>query len=202
MSGEQQVASDGRVTPGGSSADDAALEAAADSALALAAELSERVGRERQALREMHGQLLTQQAIQAASHDTSLREDVAPPVSPAAAVGQQVTVTAPTPTPLAVTVARPSHGSCRIAVVGDVDADVAPWLRQTLVDVVDDAGPGELSLDLSGVSFMDSAGLGALLHVRRWALASGSHLRVVDVSPELRRLLRITGVHTVLLDEA
>jgi len=48
-------------------------------------------------------------------------------------------------------------------------------------------------LDLSGVTAIDAAGLGALISLR----AAGSYLRLVDPSETVRRVLRLTNLHSV-----
>lgn len=55
-----------------------------------------------------------------------------------------------------------------------------------------------LVLDLSGVAFCDSAGLGALLGAHRLAQARGSVLALACAPPPLRRMLDITGADQVL----
>lgn len=169
-------------------------------ALALAAELRVRVGRERETVKALRDHLQARAEVQAGSEVTGPE-----PTGPASAGGvpdaDVVDLAAPSGTPLVLTVRRGDDGAYAVVITGEVDVDVAPWLRQHLVDLVD-AGATELALDLAGVPFMDSAGLGALLHVRRWALASGASLRVTAVSPGLLRLLRVTGLQDVLLDGA
>jgi anti-anti-sigma factor len=48
-------------------------------------------------------------------------------------------------------------------------------------------------LDLSGVTAIDAAGLGALISLR----TAGSYLRLVDPSETVRRALRLTNLHSV-----
>lgn len=160
-----------------------------EQALALAAELRDRVSRERGSIRALKEHLTVRAEVEDASRTAS---DL-----PSEPVGEGVQQ-APGGTPLRVTTRGTPPGDCLLEVAGEVDADVVPWLRQVLVDVVD-AGAARVSLDLSQVSFMDSAGLGAVLHARRWALAAERGFEVVAVSPALLRLLRVTGLHAVLL---
>ncbi|MGW6788521.1 STAS domain-containing protein [Streptomyces chartreusis] len=53
-------------------------------------------------------------------------------------------------------------------------------------------------LDLSGVTFCDSAGLSVLLRVWRQADAGGAVLVLADVPASLRQILEMTGVDQVV----
>jgi anti-sigma B factor antagonist len=53
-------------------------------------------------------------------------------------------------------------------------------------------------LDLSGVSFCDSAGLNVLLRAGQQADRSGAELVLACVPPQLRRTLEMTGADQVL----
>jgi anti-sigma B factor antagonist len=81
---------------------------------------------------------------------------------------------------------------------GEVDYAVAARFREALVDLAE-AGAVHLDLDLDGVTFIDSRGLSVLLHARRRCLRQGGSLRVVAVSPQVLRVLRVTGLHHLLL---
>ena len=48
-------------------------------------------------------------------------------------------------------------------------------------------------IDLSGVTAIDAAGIGALISLR----APGTYLRLVDPSERVRQVLRLTNVHSV-----
>jgi anti-anti-sigma regulatory factor len=55
-------------------------------------------------------------------------------------------------------------------------------------------------VDLSGVSFLDSAGINALLKVRRWADANRRSARVTGAGGLVREVLELTGVLAHLSD--
>jgi anti-anti-sigma factor len=85
-----------------------------------------------------------------------------------------------------------ADGRCVVSVAGEFDlAAVEEFLslaRQSLTHC------SALELDLDELSFIDSSGLGALLRVRHDAGAYDASLRLVNVSPETLRLLRLTGL--------
>jgi anti-anti-sigma factor len=60
------------------------------------------------------------------------------------------------------------------------------------------AHDGDLVLDLAEVTFIDSAGMRALLIVRENLAAADRALRLTRVTPEVKRLLDLVGLTGVL----
>ena len=81
---------------------------------------------------------------------------------------------------------------------GEIDYAVAARFREALIDLAE-AGVAHLDLDLEGVTFLDSRGLSVLLAARQRALRQGGSLQVVATSPQVLRVLRLTGLHHLLL---
>lgn len=83
-----------------------------------------------------------------------------------------------------------------LGVEGEIDLASAPTMKAA-VDTVLEAGKPVLVVDLSGVTFLGSAGLSVLVNGLR-ALPPGG-LRVV-ASPPVRRAIEVTGLdHQILL---
>ncbi|MES9521971.1 STAS domain-containing protein [Streptomyces capoamus] len=80
---------------------------------------------------------------------------------------------------------------------GDMDYLTAPMFRTEFLSCID-SGERWIVLDLAGVPFCDSAGLNALLAARRRALETGVTLVLAGLQPQLRQLLKLTGVETIL----
>lgn len=80
-----------------------------------------------------------------------------------------------------------------LRVSGDVDEYALIELRARLAELVD--GGELLAIDVSGVGFLPSAGIGILARARSRAETAGVGLRIVAVegSPA-QRVLEITGV--------
>jgi anti-anti-sigma factor len=85
-----------------------------------------------------------------------------------------------------------------VAVGGELDMESGPGLRDRLTCMIWANGP-ELALDLTGVTFIDCAGLTALLAARNAVQVQGGWLRLVAVSRCVRRLIEIIGLQDVLL---
>lgn len=100
---------------------------------------------------------------------------------------------------LAWTVAHAEGDRAVVTISGELDHVVGERFRQALGDLAE-AGTLHLDLDLEAVTFLDSRGLSVLLQARRRVVRQGGSLRVVALSPQVRRVLRITGLHHLLLD--
>jgi anti-sigma B factor antagonist len=60
------------------------------------------------------------------------------------------------------------------------------------------AGPRSITIDASGLEFIDSSGLLALMRAREAAGEAGVAFRVSDPSPALRRLVELAGIEGLL----
>ena len=78
---------------------------------------------------------------------------------------------------------------CRLA--GELELSVVAQFRQALADV---PSPSRVLIDLSAVSFVDSAGLGALIGGIRRTRDRGGNAALACHRPGLSRLLRTIGL--------
>ena len=93
----------------------------------------------------------------------------------------------------------PGSSACTVAVRGDVDAGTAPRFGGHLLEVLARPGVRTVELDLSDVTFLDSAGLTALVVAHRTAEDSGRVLSVrCGTGRAVRRPLEITGLSSIL----
>jgi anti-sigma B factor antagonist len=92
-----------------------------------------------------------------------------------------------------------------VTVRGEIDVATSPRLRTELSALIG-RGAAAITLDFSGVSFVDSSGLGvlvgALKRLRDSEDGDGSGvLRIVGVQDSVRKVFEITGLQTALLDD-
>ena len=80
-----------------------------------------------------------------------------------------------------------------LSLVGELDVAAAPRFVTQAADALR-AGARRLFVELEGVSFVDSAGLAALLNVLRRATACRARLVLVGPQPQLRGLLAQTRI--------
>jgi anti-sigma B factor antagonist len=84
-----------------------------------------------------------------------------------------------------------------VAVYGELDIEGAPELRMALVEAID-AHPGQrVVVDLEGVDFIDSAGLGVLLGGLERARGAGGDLTLVATGQGVIKVLELTGLTRV-----
>jgi anti-sigma B factor antagonist len=104
------------------------------------------------------------------------------------------------PTELVTAAVSGAAPQLRLTVTGEVDSSSAPVLRQHLDALLDD-DVRELTVDLTAVSFLDSAGLCVLAAAHRRAVAQEVRLRVLASSGAVVRPLQITGLWQLLRAE-
>lgn len=83
-----------------------------------------------------------------------------------------------------------------VDVEGEVDMFTAPKLREALVGLVD-GGRHKIIVNLEGVSFMDSTGLGTLVGGLKRVKEHDGSLALVCSSRPVMRVLTITGLNNV-----
>ncbi len=79
---------------------------------------------------------------------------------------------------------------------GKLNSETAPQLRALVKPLI--PNNRVVVLDLAGAQYMDSSGLAALVGLYTSAVASGKcTLQLIDLSPRVRELLRITKLLSV-----
>ena len=97
------------------------------------------------------------------------------------------------------TVLVTEHGGAPVvAVSGEVDLHSVPRFRSAMQDAESKAGEEDalILVDLSGVEFMDSSGLGVLIGHHRKLEEAGGGLRIV-VGEAAMKILHLTNLDTV-----
>jgi anti-sigma B factor antagonist len=84
-----------------------------------------------------------------------------------------------------------------LRVTGELDVATAPRLRQEAVRVVAE-GRLRLVMDLAGVDFLDSTGLGVVIGVLKRARGHGGDLVLAGLSPQVSKVFEITRVNEII----
>jgi anti-sigma B factor antagonist len=79
---------------------------------------------------------------------------------------------------------------------GEIDFVTGPQLEHAITGVLA-AGDLHVVIDLTGVDFLESTGLAALIGGRRRALALDGSLSLVGAGEQLVKVFRITGLDTL-----
>jgi anti-sigma B factor antagonist len=85
-----------------------------------------------------------------------------------------------------------------VAVHGELDLNSAASLRDALIGAIDDNPGRHVVVDLEGVDFVDSAGLGVLLGGRERARRGDGGLVLVATGRSVVKALELTGLTRVL----
>jgi len=83
-----------------------------------------------------------------------------------------------------------------LEVGGEVDVYTAPRLRERLVELVD-AGARNVVVDLGGVEFLDSTGLGVLVGAMKRLRVANGRFGLVCAKESLLKIFRITALDQV-----
>lgn len=81
-----------------------------------------------------------------------------------------------------------------LALTGELDLDSVGTLRQRARDQVSAGTSRALALDLAGLTFIDSSGLGLLIDLRRLAMGAGMTFELLNVPPGPARVIAIAGL--------
>lgn len=84
------------------------------------------------------------------------------------------------------------------ALTGELDHHGAKQVMAELDRRIDRDLPRKLTIDMGGVTFMDSSGIAVLLRAhRRMAQLEGS-MTVTNVPPQAERVFRAAGLHRII----
>ena len=90
------------------------------------------------------------------------------------------------------------NGTSRVVrLEGTCDLATAPDLRNALQPLIP-PGIDEVVIDVSGLEFIDSTGLGVILGAMRRLREGGGQLRIAGAAGTVRRVLEITDLDKVI----
>jgi stage II sporulation protein AA (anti-sigma F factor antagonist) len=85
-----------------------------------------------------------------------------------------------------------------VEVSGELDLDTSREFRSRVDAEIDRHGTRDLVLDFSGVGFVDSSGLGALLGRYKKVSERGGRVALTAFTPHVGRLLELSGVMRII----
>ena len=86
-----------------------------------------------------------------------------------------------------------ANGYQIVSVTGELDIATAEKAYSYISEVID-GRPAPVTVDLSGLTFCDASGLGALARIARHAREAGRQLMLTSARPSLLKIMRITGL--------
>ncbi len=93
---------------------------------------------------------------------------------------------------------REVDGKTLVTVGGEIDVYTAPKLRDKITALVAD-GVYDIVIDMEGVEFLDSTGLGVLVGGLKKVRAHDGSLQLVCTQDRLLKIFRITGLAKVFV---
>ncbi len=91
-----------------------------------------------------------------------------------------------------LSISKRSEGDAHVvAVRGEVNLRTSPELHETLLEILQ-AKPARIVLDLSGVDYMDSSGIGTLVEIKRRVDKYKGKFILAALRPRVRGLFEIT----------
>lgn len=83
-----------------------------------------------------------------------------------------------------------------VAVTGEIDVSTSPHLRDTILELLE-RQKRRLVIDLDGIDFLDSTGLGILVGASKRLRAAGGTLTLVCSQPRILRTFKVTNLERV-----
>ncbi len=90
------------------------------------------------------------------------------------------------------------NGILTACIIGEIDHHNAKFARRKIDVELESTRPGELILDLSGVNFMDSSGLGLILGRYNKATELGIGFAVKNPTPATMKILSLAGGERII----
>ena len=91
-----------------------------------------------------------------------------------------------------------NDGVLRVAIVGEINHHNAVFVRQEIDEKIQELSSKNLVLDLAGVSFMDSSGLGLVMGRYQLMKDLGGTLTVANPSAEHKKLFKLAGLNKLI----
>ena len=85
-----------------------------------------------------------------------------------------------------------------VRLTGELDQCTASGIRRDLDQLLSDARVRHLVLDLGGMPFMDSSGLGVILGRYRTLQLRGGSVSLMHLSPQVRRVYDLSGMAKII----
>lgn len=81
---------------------------------------------------------------------------------------------------------------------GELDQNSSVRVRDELDSLITDTRIRHLVLDMEGLTFMDSSGIGVIIGRYRTLVKRGGGVSVRNESPHILRIMQLSGLHSIL----
>lgn len=95
---------------------------------------------------------------------------------------------------------RKNGDTLTVAMTGELDQQVVEDVRRRIDNVLRDTSIRNIVFDMSGVSFMDSSGIGVLLGRYKLIAARRGSMRIEGANGTVYKILRMSGMGNFITD--
>ena len=93
--------------------------------------------------------------------------------------------------------AKKESNNLVIFLIGELDEYTAPYTRSAIDKALDGYKSADIIFDLSGLTFMDSSGLGVILGRYSVIVCRGGRVLIGGANRAIDRILRMAGIYTL-----
>lgn len=95
-------------------------------------------------------------------------------------------------------IAYTQDGVLNLELIGELDHHVAEQTRKELDNCISSSYEGDVVINMSNVSFMDSSGLGVLLGRYKRVAAKGNRMYLYGANKTVDKLLKMSGIYSLI----
>lgn len=95
---------------------------------------------------------------------------------------------------MAVYIEESRSGTITAKITGEIDHHSARWLRMDIDTAINDHKPMVLKLDFSGVTFMDSSGVGLVMGRYKAMKPLGGKVELINMPPYIEKVMLLAGM--------
>lgn len=99
---------------------------------------------------------------------------------------------------MAVYITEQAQGELLAKITGEIDHHTARWLRSDIDTAIEDRSPKKLYLDFSGVSFMDSSGVGLVMGRYKNMRERGGRVYMINMPEYIEKVMNLAGMDRLL----
>ena len=100
-----------------------------------------------------------------------------------------------------VYITQPDETTILAKITGEIDHHTARWLRMDIDTAIQDKEPKNLKLDFSGVSFMDSSGVGLVMGRYKNMRERGGKVELINMPDYIEKVMSLAGMDRLLEDK-
>ena len=99
---------------------------------------------------------------------------------------------------MAVYITQTDDTTLLAKITGEIDHHTARWLRMDIDTAIQDKEPKKLLLDFSGVSFMDSSGVGLVMGRYKNMSERGGKVELRNMPDYIEKVMSLAGMDRLL----